>query len=210
LRSRVDFSRVSFMERGRIDNLGFQILDIVGHMSLGTVDILDRLLSGGKYLSKERYRDLMKRRNARHEELDNELGEMREKQKFYSLLYFLQKSGLIEKKKRKNKTFWFITKKGLEKRKSILSSKEYQFPRKEKYTSESSQYSIIVIFDIPEKEKKKREWLRSVLKNLDFKMLQKSVWMGESKLPNNFLVDLEKLNLLSHIKIFSIFEKGNI
>ncbi|MEK7115208.1 MAG: hypothetical protein AAB847_02525 [Patescibacteria group bacterium] len=188
----------------------FKILETIGHLSLSTVDILDRLTSGGKYLSKEEYRDLRKRRNKRHADWNVELERMRDKQNFYSLLYKLQKSGLIEKKKRKNKDVWIITEKG-ENKKDLISSQysEAQLLRK-KYSPEPSQDLIIVIFDISEKEKRKREWLRSVLRNLDFQILQKSVWMGKNKLPQELLSDLEKLGILSSVKVFSVLSFGNI
>lgn len=91
-------------------------------------------------------------------------------------------------KKRKNKkTIWSITRKGLEKLK-ILKKKN----RKTliNYSKEKSDKLIIVIFDIPEKERHKRNWLRSVLVSLDFKFLQESVWIGKTKIPEEFLNDL--------------------
>ena len=69
---------------------------------------------------------------------------------------------------------------------------------------------ILIIFDIPEIIKKKREWLRFQLKSLDFKQLQKSVWIGESKLPREFLEDIKSINLLPYIHIFSIKKMGSI
>ncbi len=197
--------------QGRKNKLGLKVLEIIGDISLSTIDLLDRLTAGGKYLSKEDYKNLIKRRDNRHLEWDKELVQTREKQNFYNLLYRLQKSGLIEKKKNKGQTFWFITNKG-KKRKDELFFKlrTVIFAPKEKYLLEPSEYPIIVVFDIPEKEKNKRNWLRAVLRYLEFELLQKSVWIGNNKLPQELLSDLGGLGILSSVKIFSVLEKGNI
>lgn len=188
-----------------------KILETIGHLSLGSVDFLDRLASGGKYLPKNEYRELMKRKNKRHSDWDAEIEEMRDKQKFYSTLYNLHKSGLIEKKKVKNKTLWSITKKGKDRKDELFFKlRTVIFAPKEKYKLEPNDHPIIVVFDIPEKERNKREWLRAVLQYLGFELLQKSVWIGSIKLPEELITDLEKLNMLSSVKIFSVLENGNI
>ena len=68
----------------------------------------------------------------------------------------------------------------------------------------------IIIFDIPEKERQKRDWLRSTIKNLGFKQLQQSVWAGNNPIPEDFIEDLGGLNLLDFVEIFSVNKKGTI
>ena len=68
----------------------------------------------------------------------------------------------------------------------------------------------VVIFDIPERERKKRLWLRLELISYGYKLLQKSVWVGYRPLPEDFLRDLEDFNLKSHIHIFSIHHSGTL
>ena len=68
----------------------------------------------------------------------------------------------------------------------------------------------IVIFDIPEADRRKRFWLRSALKKLDFTMLQKSVWIGKTKLPQMFLDALRQEKLLSYVEIFEVSKKGSL
>ena len=41
-------------------------------------------------------------------------------------------------------------------------------------------------------------------------MLQKSVWIGKTILPEELLDDLERLNLLSYVEIFAITKTGTI
>lgn len=197
--------------RGRRNEVGLKVLEIIGNLSLSTTDLLDRLTAGGKYLSKEDYKNLMRRKDRRHMDWSSELKEIYEKQNFYSLLYNLQKSGLIEKHKKKGKTFWLVTKEGKKKKDELFFKlRTVIFAPKKKYELESSDHPTIVVFDIPEKEKNKREWLRAVLRYLGFELLQRSVWIGNTKLPEELISDLRELELLSAVKIFSVLEKGNI
>ena len=61
------------------------------------------------------------------------------------------------------------------------------------YEKFPSKEVVIFSFDIPEKERVKRAWVRGVLKNLGFTMIQQSVWLGKGPLPKQFT---ERLQLL--------------
>lgn len=186
-----------------------KIIEILGKTAIGTVDLLDFIFSGAGRMSKNDFRELKQRINARHKDFDVGMVKFEEKQKFYNLLYKLQKEGLVKKKKSiSQKSIWEITKKGLEKLKIKREKKKISLPIK--YKIKVSQQRKVLIFDIPEKEKEKRNWLRSVLSNLNFVMLQKSVWVGKNELPAEFLKDLKELELLSYVKIFSVLNNGNI
>ncbi len=123
-------------------------------------------------------------------------------QRFYNLISRLKKQGLI----RGDSSKWAITNLGKEKlnylKSKILPPKSYSKQRDDQLK--------IVSFDIPEKERNKRDWLRSVLKELDFYKLQHSVWIGKNQLPKKFIEDLENLNILSKIHIFSISQEGTL
>ncbi len=69
---------------------------------------------------------------------------------------------------------------------------------------------IIISFDIPEKLRRKRNWLREVIKNLKFKMIHQSVWMGKLKIPKDFINDLENLKILEYVEIFEISKIGTL
>jgi DNA-binding transcriptional regulator PaaX len=64
---------------------------------------------------------------------------------------------------------------------------------------------LIVIFDIPEKKKKYREWLRLELVGFGFTLIQKSVWLGPS-LPKEFVEYLEEVSILKYIRFFNASE----
>ena len=63
---------------------------------------------------------------------------------------------------------------------------------------------IMVLFDIPEKKRKIRNWLRQQLKLWDFEMLQQSVWLGNGALPKEFTNRLLGLGIKECVKIFPI------
>ncbi len=69
---------------------------------------------------------------------------------------------------------------------------------------------VIISFDIPERLRRKRDWLREVVKNLGFKMIHKSVWVGRGKIPEDFIKDLEDLKILEFVEIFEVNKTGSL
>ena len=64
--------------------------------------------------------------------------------------------------------------------------------------------NLLLIYDIPEEMKKERDWFRRQLKNFDFIMIQKSVWVGPSPLSKEFLDYLKRIGLKKEFKIFKL------
>jgi phenylacetic acid degradation operon negative regulatory protein len=67
--------------------------------------------------------------------------------------------------------------------------------------------TTIISFDIPEPDRKIRNWLRNQIKIFGYKMLQQSLWIGPGPLPASFLKRLEELKIRKNIKIFSKIKK---
>jgi hypothetical protein len=63
---------------------------------------------------------------------------------------------------------------------------------------------LIVMYDIPTEKKKEREWFRRHLQKFGYIMIQKSVWVGPSPLPRDFLNYLKKLGLLSQLRTLKL------
>jgi len=131
----------------------------------------------------------------------------KEKHKFYSLLYNLKKQGFIKKDKKGKRVFWKITLLGGKRCERLKTY--FRFP-KFNYKQEKDSEINIVVFDIPEKHRAKRDWLRYTLTDLGFIILQKSVWVGKNKLPEEFLKTLAELNLIDFVHIFKINKLGTI
>lgn len=64
--------------------------------------------------------------------------------------------------------------------------------------------NLLLIYDIPEVRKKERDWFRRQLKNFDFIMIQRSVWVGPSPLPLDFLDYLKRISLHGEFKTFKL------
>jgi hypothetical protein len=129
----------------------------------------------------------------------------REYQRVSNLLARLQRRGLIEKKESK---IWQLTERGLLRLQNNATISKYT-PISKRCRKEDDHLKV-VIFDVPEQHKKRREWLRFSLQNLGFKLLQKSVWIGKTKLPVDFFEQLQEFDLLPHVHIFAIQEAGSI
>ncbi|MEK7500771.1 MAG: CRISPR-associated endonuclease Cas2, partial [Patescibacteria group bacterium] len=68
----------------------------------------------------------------------------------------------------------------------------------------------LVMFDIPESKRKKRNWLRMNLMAANYSQLQKSVWLGYNPLPESFIKFLDELKLKNKVHIVSIAKQGTL
>jgi DNA-binding transcriptional regulator PaaX len=68
---------------------------------------------------------------------------------------------------------------------------------------------LVIIFDIPEKQKFYRNLLRSELVGFGFTMIQKSVWLGPT-LPKEFIGYLNEIGLLKYTRFFQATERDLI
>ncbi len=64
--------------------------------------------------------------------------------------------------------------------------------------------NLIVMYDIIDIKKKERDWLRRHLIKFGYLMIQRSVWVGPSPLPKDFVDYVKKLGLRAHIKKFRL------
>ena len=130
-----------------------------------------------------------------------------DRRRFTHLLYNLRKDKLVEKD---DKKILRLTQRGREILEKLRAQKSKSLPDNSRYKTESDSELKIIIFDIPEEERQKRDWLRLVLKNLNFSMLQKSVWVGKGNLPKEFIDDLSRYKIISYVDIFTISKYGSL
>ena len=123
------------------------------------------------------------------------------KPSFSVVLNRLRSQRLITKTGSSRYPVWTLTNQGKNKLKSygyfIKPAKTDGVPR-------------LVAYDIPEKERKKRDWLRYELVACGYSQLQRSVWLGYSPLPEEFVQSLKDLNLKDNVHIVSINKKGTL
>ena len=124
------------------------------------------------------------------------------KQTISSILNRLKHEGLVIKTGRPKSVRWKITPKG-EGYVKNLSLAVPEIPKQDGIMR-------LVIFDVPEEERYKRDILRAELVCNNFKMLQKSVWLGTNPLPEDFIHNLDNLGLKNKVHIFSVLKSGTI
>ncbi len=134
----------------------------------------------------------------------------RNRQQFYNTLNRLKHQGLVTKK-RQGKSGWFLTEPGEERltyyqklRKDLFSSAHVAFPKTH------GEGITVVAFDVPEKERRKRDWTRECLTEMGFQKLQKSVWVAHGKVHEDFIHALRERNLLDYVHIFAVTKRGMI
>ncbi len=137
------------------------------------------------------------------------MGSERRRQ-FNLLLYRLKRDGLVNRKTSVGGEWLSITSRGLKVLERLRKRKNVFAAEPGKYEKASDSALKIVVFDVSEKQRQKRDWLRAALVNLGFRMLQKSVWTGKVKLPEDFLRDLERANMLDCVEIFSVSKSGTL
>ena len=185
-----------------------KVLEIVGGAALETSDVLLAIMTSPYGSSRSR---IEKQKGKIARVRDEIITELKEKQKLYNFIFNLKKDGLVIKKKKGSKEIWDTTKKGKEELVKLkVYYRENSLPEDRKYESEVSDELTIIAFDIPEKEKHKRDWLRRKLVEMKFKMLQGSVWVGKRKVPEDFLEDLNVCKLMECVEIFTVNKKGSL
>ena len=113
----------------------------------------------------------------------------------------LKRRGFFIQKKIGNKNVFFLSPKGIEK---VLKMKLKQNIKTKKKKLKNKYF--VVIFDIPEKMRSKRELFRDYLKKFKFKQLQKSVWVAPFDLFKEVLAVVKLCQVEPYVK-FMVVQK---
>ncbi|MCX6757532.1 MAG: hypothetical protein NTZ44_01450 [Candidatus Nomurabacteria bacterium] len=112
--------------------------------------------------------------------------ELNKKQQFSKEIYRFKKKGIIIHEG----DFLMLTPKG----KEYIKKKQDSLQIFSNTFKKDSPKNLIVMFDIPEGKKAEREWFRFHLKRFNYVMVQRSVWVGPSPLPKDFMNYVEDIN----------------
>ena len=134
--------------------------------------------------------------------------------RFHYLLRYLEKQGFIAKKKAVDRrgSLWRLTARGREKLEQLDGQpkrliKPQPIKPKDKLIED---HLKVIVFDIPERKRSYRAWIRQILENYNYRILQKSVWIGKSKLPEDFIKKLKEYNFLDCVHIFLVVDRGTL
>jgi len=123
----------------------------------------------------------------------------RNKERFRKLIYYLKKKNYIKIKNLEGKSGIMLTKEGFDK--ALKAS----FVIEEKKKRKDGKWTML-IFDMPARNRKARNLLRSILQNLGYKMFQQSVWITPYDVSEKTESYLQMYSLDRYVKIFLIEE----
>ncbi len=118
---------------------------------------------------------------------------------FAKLVYYAKRKNYIKVKNLEGKKAIILTKEGLSK--ALKASFIVTGKKKRK----DGKWTML-IFDVPEKHRKSRDLLRSVLHNLGYKIFQKSAWITPYDVSEKTEQLLQYYSLDEFVKIFLIEE----
>lgn len=125
----------------------------------------------------------------------------KKKKDFAKFIYKLEQNGYIKRLKVKDKSAVMLTPKGLDKVFTIkMKLKEKRQRRDKKWQ--------MVLFDIPEKKRKKRDFFRKSLKYLGYKKLQKSIWVCPHDVLQETKDLIKRYKLESHVELLLVKKIG--
>lgn len=119
---------------------------------------------------------------------------------FTAILSQLKAQGLVQPAPKRGRRYWRITMAGraaLTKPRHSISHR----PNGQKH---------LVCFDIPERDRAKRRWLRGELVACGYHQLQKSVWIGKTPLPQEFITALDTLGLHGRVHLLRVESEGTL
>lgn len=126
---------------------------------------------------------------------------LKNKRSLQTTLYRLKKANYIES----DGEGWYMTERGKKYYKSRIKFKTFGNPFKR-----SAPKDLLLIFDVPQEKNSHRDWLRRQLKEFDYIMVQRSVWVGPSPLPKEFLAYIKQIGIRGSVETFKLARGYNL
>ena len=170
-------------------NLSMASLALILSLAEGGASALSGILKGPREGIRKTYERILKLKSVQdyYEELKN-----LKENSARIILWRLEKKGLVAKKQK----YYQLTNLGLKVVKKIQKVIEQPWDGKWR----------IVMFDIPEKRRTERNWLRFQLVAFDYKPLQKSVFIGQKPLDEDFYKELLNRDLNQWVRLITVGE----
>ncbi len=184
-----------------------QVLQAFGDGAMQIADCIEAVIRAGYGASQGK----ISREHRLIREQRVQTGRRRQEQlRAYNFLSYLRRDGLIEEERGAGRKLIRLTRRGRARMKDLIERSLHALPSPRYEPEQPSGAATIIVFDIPERERHKRVWLRSALGHLRFRMIQKSVWFGSAKLPREFLRDLAMLHMTDYVEIFQTTRAGTL
>lgn len=134
----------------------------------------------------------------------------RESKSFFALLSKLKRDGFVANTGTRRKFIWHITREGRKKLAELRERTARRSVRREFPFPAPDGKLRIVTYDVPERERNKRLWLRGVLGEAEYELLQRSVWIGRRPLPEEFFSALRRQGILACVHMIEVGKSGTI
>lgn len=123
----------------------------------------------------------------------------KKRQRLYATLYSLKKWKFVRLIQKKDSIGFFLTEKGEER---VIRLKKIEIPKRK---LPKDQW-LMVLFDIPEKMRVKRNILRRKLKELGSEQFQKSIWICRYDVQDEIKVFAKDLGVVEFVKLLKVQE----
>ncbi len=190
-------------------NLTFTALSTIGDACVEFENLFEAILIAGYGASSARVEAVRRRIEDRQSLAGQQLVMLREnKKRCRALIKRLEQQGLIEHVQKRGKIFINITERGTSR---LARIQERKTIKEAPMTAQAKNARwIIIVFDIPEKKRCKRDWIRRTLNTMGFTMIQRSVWMGQTILPKAFVENITKQDIAPYVEILEVTREGSV
>lgn len=184
-----------------------KILSLLEEVARDYIDLFEVLITTYSPTYAKIEKELRKRRGKRDLYFENLKWELEEKRKLSKLIYKLKQQGLVHQNEDRKLS---LTKKGLRRLFLLREKFEKQSIGENNDHKQTTNELLIFIYDVPEYDKKKRDFLRRFLILNNFELLQKSVWIKRDGVSEKFIDILKEAGVLDYIQLFKITKTGTI
>jgi hypothetical protein len=125
------------------------------------------------------------------------------RREFAKFISYLKNRGYLKIREMKNRTAIILTPKGWQKALKFKIKKKIEI---KKVKRRRDKKWVMVFFDIPERRKNERDWLRWCLRNLGFQKLQESIWVSPYDVLNDAEILIKNLKLGGCVKLLLVEE----
>lgn len=127
-----------------------------------------------------------------------------EHRRYYALLQKLEQQGMIAREQRKKGAPWRLTLRGKRFLRKLEGSENQGSP----YVGAAG--VTVMSYDVPEKLRRERAYLRDALREMAFEQIHQSVWLGQKRVTPAFLTFLREYKILDCVHIFEISKVGTL
>lgn len=185
----------------------FKILDGLTDLALAVPDMIGAILDAGygASMSKIDYHYNRTISGANHGA--NRESRRREYQRYSMMVRYLREQGMLAERRSGEVLKVYITKKGRQKLARMRLERRNDKPGYG-YEKSPGKKVIIVTYDIPEKQRKDRDWLRAILQRIGLKAMQQSVWIGKVAIPRLLIEDIAVRRMTGFVEIIEVGGTG--